>query len=391
MSAKNNEHSGNGRRPLEQDPRTGAFVRKIIQRNTHEVMNNQFPNANIKIIGESTLYEGASGAITVQVDSQMQLLFKFDAEKAAREIDGFLIMQQALPNHTLPLLAYDASGGWLCVPYLSAQNLQQVIKDKVLTPTQILTIYEDFLRKMFALWVRTYKKNPPNNDIHLERLQRKMEALETIEIKLKSDRRLQFSELAKLPTRINGVDTFSIDMLAKIAAQVLVRHKPSNSVTAHGDEHAKNILIQTSNLQNRFDWFLIDLPNVNTEADWTWSIAQMRQWWQVSFHIDLQPKVKSKWLSLTCFDVINGRFCIEYEQGKFSPEICYKLDKKVEILAHQTAKLFEDKTWLLRYAASKFLILYGLLPVYRHDENVLAFLIGEMVKSISPMLSYIRK
>ncbi len=374
------------RLPLEQDPKTIAFLRNIVRRGTEQVVKNQFPYANSQIVRESSLVEGASGAITIMVDSQMQLMFKIDPEKAAKEIQGFLIMEKALPNHTLPLLAYDASIGWLCVPYVSAANLHRIIEKSLLSDKQILAVYDDFLRQMSALWIRTFNDKPADNQFFIKRLQRKKSNLETSPVPSASGHSLTFTELFSMPVCVNGIAFPTINEMANLAVDLLAQNPTSHSVTAHGDEHAKNILIQTPIFDDGPRWFLIDLPNVSSEADWVWSIVQMRQWWQASFYIDQAASAEAQNRAPVRFDISQGNLFMEYDLTDHIPPICRILDKKIENMAQQISELFEDRTWQQRYAALMFLLFYGLVFHYKQDSHVLPILLGEMAQALRSML-----
>ncbi len=386
MFTKIEDQPVKGKLSLEQDPRTITFLRNIVRRGTEQVVKNQFPYANSQIVRESSLVEGASGAITIMVDSQMQLMFKVDPERAANEIQGFLIMEKALPNHTLPLLACDASVGWLCVPYVSAANLHRIIEKSLLSETQVLAVYDDFLRQMSALWIRTFADEPADNHYFIKRLQRKKSNLESLLVPFAVGHSLSFAELFSMPVHINGIAFPSINEMANVAIDLLAQNPAPQTVTAHGDEHAKNILIQTPVFDDELRWFLIDLPNVSSETDWVWSIVQMRQWWQVSFYID-QAMYAQEWQRApVCFDISQGNLLIEYELGEHIPPICHVLDRKVENLAQNISDLFEDRIWQRRYAAFMFLLFYGLVSHYRQNEHILPLLFGEMARALSAKL-----
>ena len=158
-------------------------------------------------------------------------------------------------------------------------------------------------------------------------------------------------------------------------------------VTAHGDEHAKNILIQTPAFDDGLRWFLIDLPNVSSEADWVWSIVQMRQWWRASFYIDQATYGKERQRASVRFDISQGNLLIEYELGEHIPPICHVLDRKVENLAQKISGLFEDRAWQRRYAAFMVLLFYGLVSHYRQNEHILPILFGEMARALGSELS----
>ncbi len=373
--------------PLEQDPRTTAFLRSIIRRGTEQVVNNQFPYANSQVVSESALTEGASGAITIMVDSQMQLMFKIDPDKVPKEIQGFLIMEKVLPNHTLPLLAYDSSIGWLCVPYVLAANLHRIVEKSLFSYTQVLAVYDDFLRQMSALWIRTFNKKPSDNQFFIKRLQRKASILESLKMPSAIGHLLSFAELFSLPMQVNSIAFPSINEMVNVAVDILTQNPAPLSVTTHGDEHAKNIIIQTPVIGDGLRWFLIDLPNVSSEADWVWSIVQMRQWWQTSFYIDQATYSKAHNRIPVHIDITQGNLCIEYDLAGQIPPICRVLDKKVESLAQQISELFEDRTWQKRYAAFLFLVFYSLVSHYQHNEHILPILYGEMAYALKPLLS----
>lgn len=371
-------------RPLEGDPRTTAILRNIVRRGTEQVVKKQFPFANSRIISESALVEGASGAMTIMVDSQMQLMFKIDQEDAAKEIKGFLIMEEVLPNHTLPLLAYDDSFGWLCVPYVSAANLHQAISKSLVSDRQLTAVYDDFLRQMSALWIRTFNDEASDNKSPIKRLQRKASVLASLRVPVAAEsNEISFSTLFLKPMIVNGAEYPSIHELLNKALEMFMQNRVPFTVTTHGDEHAKNILLHKQADGNNPHWFLIDLPHVRTDGDWAWSIAQMRQWWQVSYYLVQSMVLEKEERAPVHLDIQDKQVMVDYDLSNHIPEICQRLDNKVAVLAHQFSALFTDTTWEKRYAASKFLVYFGLMFHYQQNEHIIPILLGELAASLA--------
>lgn len=380
------------RRTLDQDARTAIVLRKIISHNLKKVLKSQFHGMDVQIIGETSLVEGATNAVTVQVESLLQFMFKIDIDTVPKEIAGYKIMEQVLPHYTLKLLAGDSSAGWLCLPYLaSARNLHDIIKDKVLNDTDILALYADFLRQMLALWIKTYKSRPPDYEAQfVQRLQRRTKEAERLFSTSIAGQALSFTQLLRMPLRVNGCDYPPLTELFDLAVRLVTDHPAPYSVTAHRDEHAKNILVETAGIVAGSEWYLVDLPNVSTRADWVWSIAKMRHWWFAYYYIDQakrhrlplpqSPDVEVK------FEIRERKVAIEYDLEDQIPSICRTLDQKVENLAKQMGKLLKDPKWLKRYWGSLFLVFYGSIPYHHNCQHVIPILVGESVKALLPVL-----
>jgi hypothetical protein len=373
---------------LDEDPRMAPVLRKMFDHILKKVLKSRFQGINVQIVGETSLIEGATSAVTVQVETLLQFMFKFDIETVPKEIEGYKIMEQALPHNTLKPLYCDASAGLLCIPYLvNARNLHDVIKDGLLAEADVLKVYGDFLRRMLALWNQTYQyRRPDYEDQFVQRLRRRTKEAERLFDVSIAGQKLGFSELLRVPLQINGVDYPPLTDLLGQAVQLIVENPAPCSVTAHRDEHAKNILIETASNGDVPRWYLIDLPNVSARADWVWSIAKMRHWWLAYYYIDqakrIQPPPARPEEMEVRFQVTPCHVLIEYDLDDRIPLICRKLDQKVEGFARQMGKLLKDPRWSRRYRASLFLVFYGGIPYHRKSQHVLPILLGEAVKAL---------
>jgi hypothetical protein len=378
----NNDHL-----TLEQDARTATVLRKIIDHNLKKILKNQLKGMDGQITGETVLIEGATGAVTVQIDSRLQFMIKFDPETVPREIDGYHIMTQVLPKHTLSLYASDSSSGLLCLPYkASAMNLHDIIKDKVMSDSDVKSLYSDFLRKMQALWLMNYKPVSPDYESRfVKRLHQRTRRAERLFSSSVADQQFGSSELLRLPLLVNGKNYPPMMELLDLSVQLISDNRVTYSTTAHGDEHAKNILVETSGVERGYRWYLIDLPNVNARADWVWSIAKMRHWWTAYYYIDLAKHSQFNVMHANdeiYFEADARRAEIKYSLESQIPLLCHDLDQKVETLAQQTGKVFGDSKWRKRYAASLFLVFYGGIPYHRNCQQMIPILVGEAAKAL---------
>jgi hypothetical protein len=363
-------------------------MQMLIRNGITTVIKNQFPNLDAEILHEVPFLEGASGAFTVEVISQLRFFFKFDRKRIAREVAGFQIMHSLLPQHILPLLAYDKESGWLCLPFLaSAQNLNQIIHGSLLDDAEIFLVYEHFLQKMFTLWMHTRRQQQANASSYFQRLENKFKNTIASLSHLANLQCIEHLQLQQLPIQVNGIVYPSLNELTAYARQLMAENPAPFSVTAHQDEHPKNILVRRQGSKDTPDWFLIDLPNVRQDADWVWSIAKMRQWWQVGYYIDWMKNaamVENRApFGETVYKVTRDRLIINYAYTYQIPPICKRLDKRVEKLACQIGIHLHDLSWQSRYAASRFSILLGLIPLYVDDPNSVAILLGEAVQSLN--------
>jgi hypothetical protein len=379
---------------LEQDQRTATFVREMIKRGVKKVMKKQFPNVEAEITGEAVLVEGATSAVTVQVDSQLQFMFKFDIERVPREIEGYEIMERLLPNNVLKPLYYDANAGLLCIPFLTtAKSLHDIIKDRLLNERDILTIYADLLRKMLALWSQSYIPSTPDPNQFVQRLRRRTKQAERLLDTGIAGQAISFSEILRLSLQVNGVDYPPLVELLDQTIQLILANPAPCSVTAHRDEHAKNILVDLNTLGDIPSWYLIDMPNVSMQADWVWSIAKMRHWWQVYYYLDqvkrIQPsQVLSSGLDIK-FEIRSNKIFIQYNLNHQIPSICQLLDQKVESFAKQVGYLLKDDGWPERYQASLFLVSYGGISFHHECQHVIPILLGEAVKGLHSKLNHL--
>jgi len=373
---------------LDQDPRMAGMLRKTFDHILRKVLKSRFPGINVQIARETSLLEGATSAVTVQVEGALQVMFKLDVDTVPKEIRGYKIMEQVFPHHTLKLLYCDDNAGLLCIPFLAtARNLHDVVKDGLLGERDVLILYEDFCRQMLALWNQTYSSRRPDyEDQFVKRLRLRTKQAERLFSNSVAGQELSFSELLRIPLWVNGIRYPPLAELLELAVRLILENPAPCSVTAHRDEHAKNILVEMATSGDVPLWYLIDLPNVSTRADWVWSIAKMRHWWQVYYYIDQAKRISSPPTGAQeadiNFEVTPHGALIEYDINHRIPPICRTLDQKVESFAKQMGNLLRDSKWFKRYRASLFLVLYGGIPYHRHCQHVIPTLLGEAVKAL---------
>jgi hypothetical protein len=374
---------------LDQDPRIVPGLRSMFDLALKEMIKSQFEGVDLQIWDDASIMEGSTDSVTARVALTVHLMFKWDVKAVPQEIDGYRVMGEVLPDHTLKLLYHNANKGLLCIPYLATGvSLHDIVKDSLLSETEVITLYEEIARHMLALWTDTYRAVRPNYENHFEgRMRSRTKKAQRLFHSTIVGQRVSFSELLRLPLVVNDVEYPPLGQLCEDAWTMIRENASTFSVTAHRDEHAKNILVNMATAGQVPAWYLVDLPNVQRTADWVWSIAKMRHWWLVYYYLDQAKRTGSSRAKLgqvdVRFEATDERVLIEYDLAAQIPSICRKLDERVERLAEQVGLVLEDQTWRSRYPASLFLVYYGSVAYHERFQHVIPVLLGEAAKAMT--------
>lgn len=374
---------------LDQDPRVVPAMRNLFDLALKEMKKSRFEGIDLHMSNDASIMEGSTNAVTARVGLTVHLMFKFDVKTVPQEINGYRVMGDVLPDHTLKLLYHDANQGLLCIPYLAtAMSLHDIIKDGLLSETEVVALYEEIARHMLGLWTDTYRAVRPNYEDHFDRrLRSRTKKAQRLFHSTVAGQAVSFSQLLRLPLVVNGVEYPPLAQLCQDAWTMILENAAPFSVTAHRDEHAKNILVDMATAERVPPWYLVDLPNVQRAADWVWSIAKMRHWWLVYYYLDQAKRTGSSPTRLQeidmRFEATHDRVLIQYDLADQIPSICRKLDEQVESLAEQVGVVLQDHAWRSRYPASLFLVFYGSVPHHERSQHLIPVLLGEAAKAMS--------
>lgn len=282
-----------------------------------------------------------------------------------REIRGYEKLQPILPDHILAPHYSDPISGVVWIPWVPrSRNFDEILAEAQMPEEDMYLIWDEFVLTMIDMWLRTKHSRQPNYQSEfLERLDgRTKEA----RVKIKSVKfdsgPMRFEELLERPLRVNGRQFARLSILIQSAKKAVVAHPCPKVVTAQRDEHAANLVVIPTKFDSTFPWYLVDLPNVSEEADWTYSIGKMLHWFKgyyvVNVYKRLPPK-RMRDLAMESREANGGEIVINYDLGTHMRLICRRSDEITMRHATSFAALIGDEEWEQRLPAMLFGAFYS--------------------------------
>lgn len=337
---------------------------------------------------------GGTGAIIFRATVQLDVFVKFHMTDYQHEEDGYNLLvngSNSLNGRLIPPLPTASPRQYWIAPMADAVTLFQAIRewsdqsrgdpdpDRL---AFLLDVYQDFLNTMVEMWHTTMSEgNGPNRDqVYMARTNRCIGELE---------RRLEVSRLLTRDVEVNGHSFGPLQDVLREVRQRLRGCWPSSSCTTHGDEHAKNIMIEKGAFDYKpYGWRLVDYVNASAQSDWVLSIARMLNWWRCYFAIEAIKgnRTLERELRARIDTSRRGTIAVSYkpeELYRFVPDVCSKFDDLAIAAAKRAARIFdeEEQRWQERLKLAIFSIIFG--SAYRHvDEAYFAvpILLGESLR-----------
>lgn len=375
--------------PFEEDARLSNYFEDLINRETSRIFEQIHSSSKVEKI--YSIMKGATRAITLHSKVKSDLFFKISLSDVPNEIEGYRIMNKYMSDHLLPVLRSNKNEGFLAIPYLTGyKNLHDIIKEKLIENDEIMEIYDDFLKEIIGLWIKTSQRRRADPSEYVDRIRSRMNKnIEVIRDMKILGKDVNFNKMLGSRLNING-ETFSSHTLRDLinfAIKIIKKNPAPVVVTAHKDEHAKNILIDTKYPKHP-KWYLIDMPNVSISSDWVYSIGKMRHWWIGYYYIDQLKRLSEDSIKGIKFQLDKDEVFIEYKLDDKIPDICRILDEKVREMGNWFGNWAKDKTWKTRMCVSLFTAFYGGITHHanpRH-KHAIPILLGESVKSLLPLI-----
>ena len=364
--------------PARKKPETNN-LQKLVHQFEKSISNTIKINL-LKGIGEAKVKleaatQGATDALIRRAIVSIDLFAKIDISKTHKEYRGYNILKETpLSPHLIPPLCEERNDYWLA-PFLdNATDLYAVTQNSIGWANKI---HNNFLKMMRELWdgTKTEEEKEKCKKAYQERfLERYNEIL-----------RLGFH-----PNTSIIVNTTDITSLEKLKDEFLDRLNILQipfSVTAHRDEHPKNILVPTAEIgSNESVWYLIDYVNAEKRADWVFSVAKMLQGWWPYYPIELykgnkldlsgpwgnyvDPRNKKK-LEIN-FDKESFERYVNNIMSDHHIEEVKKMNLNILKFAARFASSNNDNLWSDRLRLALFLVIFGSLPFHIRSQNKLS-------------------
>lgn len=369
----------------------GVHIEKVIKAG----WLNGLGEVKVKV-EEDTVLRGATDARLYKTTAQLKFVVKFHLQDVSEEKRGYEILRKGPQNFSAqhlvePLLAGQVDASVLLTPYLVASTLHEVIlHGKASSDWIINDLYEDFLNKLELLWKGTLSKpGPLFGDIYLRRIRSRTKEIE---------KEWKIEDIDEFFFEVNGKSFGKFkDLILNIEKKLrkIIKQTKYSCIT-HGDEHAKNILIKTEDIDiSKEAWILIDYVKAQEKGDWVFSIAKILHWWQVYYAIE-NAKIRED------LELKNGKLDIDkknkmirvyYDEKSLReeiPPICNTLSNNVLNFAKKIGSdsgVFQEDydNWQERLRIALFAILYGSVPRHFNKKNRFAIpiLIGEGLKALN--------
>lgn len=377
--------------PMDEDSRRlTEFVKGILTRELSEVYEHI--HLTVRDVDFYSLLIGATNAVTVRATAVADIFAKLNIQDVPREIRGYSVLGDLMPDHILPVLRKNEQMGTLLLPFKPGyENLHDIIKNRDLDDRTIIRVYDDFLKANLSVWIRTSKEERDSlSSEYLNRIRnRTRENMEVIKDMEVLGATIDFEEIFHMPVRVNEDEFPSLSDCVELVRTFLTENPIKTSVSAHKDEHAKNIIIDTISSDTTSPrWYLVDLPNASDRTDWVYSIGKMRHWWIAYYFVDEIKRLPADQIKGITFDVNKDGLQIAYNIEDTIPPICKTLDDMVKATAEWAGKYFNDVNWEERMYCSLFTALYGGITHHANPDHkhAIPILLGESVKALKPLI-----
>lgn len=354
-----------------------------------------------KIVRRIPITRGATGAVTEKVDvlvredtwHEASYCRKADVITGPSEVEGYKIIRLWRPQLFFEPCLTDAALGILWIPWLPlSKDLDSLIEDvSSVSEEDKKRIWGDFIGQMSSLWLETRERGQPDyKKWFLDRLdQRTQKAIDEMkDIKI-GKRPMGFQELHRLPLLINSRPCPSLLDLVEIAKTVVLRFPAPFTVVAHRDEHLANIVVHTIPIGGRYEWYLVDLPNVSLSSDWVYSLGKMTHWLRGYYAVNRYKKLPPKrMIDLDYECETDGKLLvINFNLSKHIPTLCGTMDEQVIRSADCLAELMEDPNWQKRFPAMLFSAFYTGVTNHNEYRHVIPLLLGLAAEAMLPILN----
>lgn len=331
--------------------------------------------------------QGATNALILNARVTIDVFVKIDLENTEKEYNGYTVLKQTPINpHLIHPIAENRSDFWIG-PFLDAKHLYALAWDTS-TRDFAIKVHNDFLEKIAKLWDASKTTDTRGNEYSKQAYTKRFSE--------RYGKLLDLGFSRNTSIVVNGEDKGT---LSQLQSRVLKRLQPLNipfSVTAHRDEHPKNILIPTAGHHvNPAFWYLIDYVNTEKTSDWVFSIAKMLQGWWPYCPIELS---KESYIDQSAslwgrFKHSNEKLEIEFDRRALKDYLLsnsYLPDRDSQMNAHtlsfarRFASAAHDNSWEERLKLALFLVIFGTLPFHFATANRLKYavplLMSESIK-----------
>jgi hypothetical protein len=330
-------------------------VRNILVASLLGGVPSYFGEAEVHLAPSST--RGATSAIIYEANARLRFFVKVHLADAVRELQGYRRLAKASPVMASHLVS-PVGGGTsdipiMLYPYVSAETFHAlVLKYGSSSRPQLEVIYEHFLQTLYeSLWKPTRHRSSRILSFYSRRLMSRSRDLASA---WGRSSKLDFA------IRVNGKDYGTASDVISSVTERLRQCIPSFACTIHGDEHAKNLMVDMAEPDS---WVLIDYVNANPQGDWVFSLAKMLQWWRLYSAIeeathdaDLARSLKSR--TRVSDRLVSARY--EHEPLRRAlPATAKAFEKRTLAFGDRVGRRFRDSTWRERLPLAYFCVLWA--------------------------------